>query len=66
VAKLCALRLLRQLPARAAAAGAVRCVAFGAPALGNAALARLVAARGWDRHFYSLTLPGARAAALLS
>jgi len=44
----------------------VRCVAFGAPALGNAALARLVAARGWDRHFYSLTLPGARAAALLS
>ena len=59
MAKLCALRLLRQLPPAAASAGRVRCVAFGAPALGNAALAALVAARRWDRLFYSLTLPGA-------
>ncbi len=60
MAKLCGLRLLRQLPPAAAAAGCVRCMAFGAPALGNAALARLVASRGWERHFYSLTLPGAQ------
>ena len=59
VAKLCALRLLRRLPPAAAAAGRVRCCAFGAPALGNAALAALVAAQRWDRLFYSLTLPGA-------
>ncbi|KAK9835148.1 hypothetical protein WJX81_001104 [Elliptochloris bilobata] len=63
VAKLCALRLLRQLPPAAASAGRVRCVAFGAPALGNAALAALVAARRWDRLFYSLTLPEDVAAA---
>lgn len=59
VAKLCTLRLLRRLPPAAAAAGRVRCCTFGAPALGNAALAALVAARRWDRLFYSLTLPGA-------
>ena len=58
VAKLCTLRLLYQLDSREAAQGHVKCVAFAAPALGNAALAALVAQQGWSHAFYNLTLPG--------
>ena len=49
VAQLVTLRLLKggaPLP--------VSCVAFAAPALGNAALAADVAARGWEDRFYNL------------
>ena len=58
VAKLCTLRLLHQLASREAAQGHVKCVAFAAPALGNAALAMLVLQQGWSYAFYNLTLPG--------
>lgn len=58
VAKLCTLRLLHQLDSREAAHGHVKCVAFAAPALGNAALATLVLQQGWSHAFYNLTLPG--------
>lgn len=58
VAKLCTLRLLHQLDSREAARGHVKCVAFAAPALGNAALATLVLQQDWSHAFYNLTLPG--------
>ena len=53
MAQLSALRLLR------AGADALRCIAFGAPAVGDAALAALVRRQGWERHFTSVALPGA-------
>ena len=56
VAQLCALDLLQ-----AAGAGAppdVSCVGFATPAVGNAALAAHIAARGWDRRFVTYLLPG--------
>ncbi len=58
MAKLCTLRLLHQLDSREAAQAPVKCVAFAAPALGNAALATLVLQQGWSHVFYNLTLPG--------
>ena len=59
MAKLCTLRLLQQLQQEdAAASGRVMCISFAAPPLGNAALADVIAHRGWDGHFYNLTLPG--------
>eukprot|EP00884_Botryococcus_braunii_P022747 jgi/Botrbrau1/9156/Bobra.160_3s0028.1 len=57
VAELCMLRLLRKLPAEEVAGGHAECFCFGTPALGNAALAALVRRSGWDRFFYSMTLP---------
>lgn len=54
VAVLCTLRLLRYLPQDAA----VRCIVFGTPAIGNAALADLVSSRGWQAHFSSIALQG--------
>lgn len=56
VAQLCALDLLQ-----AAGAGAppdVSCVGFATPAVGNAALAAHIAARGWGRRFVTYLLPG--------
>lgn len=58
MAKLCTLRLLHQLNSHEASQGYVKCVAFAAPALGNAALATLVQQQGWSFAFYNLTLPG--------
>ena len=58
MAKLCTLRMLHQLDASEAARGHIKCVAFAAPALGNAALARLVQQQGWSDAFYNLALPG--------
>ncbi|KAK9832529.1 hypothetical protein WJX81_006107 [Elliptochloris bilobata] len=55
VAALTTLRLLRQLPAGAAAD--VRCVSFAAPAIGNARLQAYVREQGWDRHFSNLLVP---------
>lgn len=52
VAQLSTLRLLR------AGADALRCITFGAPAVGDAALAALVRRQGWDSHFTSVALPG--------
>lgn len=57
VAVLCTLRLLRQLPS--GCIPPVRCVCFGSPAVGNAALARLVTDSGWEALFHSVALPGA-------
>ncbi len=56
VAKLCALRLLRQLPD--VRPDRLRCVAFATPAVGNAALAELVESAGWGSHFLTFFLPG--------
>jgi pimeloyl-ACP methyl ester carboxylesterase len=56
VAMLCTLRLLRQLEPTERAR--LRCVCFGAPAVGNAELAAYVADAGWDEHFSAYLLPG--------
>ncbi|KAK9816587.1 hypothetical protein WJX72_002290 [[Myrmecia] bisecta] len=53
VAAICTLRLLRLTGGQAR----VRCISFGAPAIGNAALARAVAAVGWQTNFASYVLP---------
>ena len=58
MAKLCTLRLLQQLDSSEVAQGLVKCMAFAAPALGNAHLAQLVEQQGWSHVFYNLTLPG--------
>ena len=60
VAQLAALRLLKRGGGgggqqRAADPPSPTCIAFAAPALGNAALASDVAARGWGTNFYNLT-----------
>ncbi|PSC70294.1 lipase class 3-like [Micractinium conductrix] len=55
VAQLCTLRLLHLLGALPPAA--LRCVSFGAPAVGNAALAEHVTRQGWDSRFLSIALP---------
>eukprot|EP00198_Chlamydomonas_reinhardtii_P006846 XP_001696182.1 triacylglycerol lipase-like protein [Chlamydomonas reinhardtii] len=55
VAKLCTLRLLRELPDWPRPR--VRCIAFATPAVGNAALAEMVANAGWADHFASYYLP---------
>lgn len=62
VAKLCALRLLRELP-EWPTPPALRCYCFATPAVGNAALAELVASAGWASFFKTYYLPGAAAVA---
>ncbi|KAL4436737.1 hypothetical protein ABPG75_003876 [Micractinium tetrahymenae] len=56
VAQLCTLRLLRTLRSPPPAEQ-LRCIAFGAPAIGNAALAGHVQQQGWGAHFMSIALP---------
>ena len=56
VAALSTLRLLQQLPA--GAQPAISCLTFACPAVGNAALADEVAARGWSPFFKNLLIPG--------
>ncbi|KAK9820296.1 hypothetical protein WJX72_008693 [[Myrmecia] bisecta] len=55
VATLCTLDLLHGLPRHASLP--VSCVAFAGPAVGNAALAKLVRRRGWERHLSNFMLP---------
>ena len=55
VALLCTLRLLQGL---AGSAPALQCICFGTPAIGNAALAAVVAEYGWERHILNFILPG--------
>lgn len=57
VAKLSALRLLRDLPEWPAPR--IKCMCFATPAIGNAALADLVKNAGWGGHFKTYFLPGA-------
>lgn len=57
VAALCTLRLLAALP-RPPPPAHLRCLSFGCPAFGNAALAAHVHEQGWDAYFYSYALPG--------
>lgn len=64
VAKLCTLRLLRELPDWPRPR--VRCVAFATPAVGNAALAELVESAGWASHFTSYYLPEDQLVRLIS
>ena len=54
---LCTLRLLREL-GDYNGSNSIRCVTFGMPALGNAALADHVSLRGWHQCFSSFVLPG--------
>ncbi|KAL4423258.1 hypothetical protein ABPG77_004527 [Micractinium sp. CCAP 211/92] len=56
VAQLCTLRLLRALQSRPPVEQ-LRCIVFGAPAIGNAALAAHVQREGWSAHFTSIALP---------
>lgn len=55
VAKLCALKLLTQLPATLH--HTVSAVGFATPPLGNAAVAAAVAERGWDARLKNIMLP---------
>lgn len=64
VAKLCTLRLLRELPDWPRPR--VRCIAFATPAVGNAALAEMVANAGWADHFASYYLPEDQLVRLIS
>ncbi|KAG2501961.1 hypothetical protein HYH03_000459 [Edaphochlamys debaryana] len=64
VAKLCTLRLLRELPDWPRPR--IRCVSFATPAVGNAALAELVENAGWASHFATYYLPEDQAMQLLS
>ena len=58
VAQLCTLRLLHTLHPAPPPATALRCIVFGSPAIGNAALADHVHRLGWEAHFRSIVLPG--------
>lgn len=58
MAKLCALRLLRELPGLPPPA--LRCICFATPAMGNGALADLVEHAGWSAFFKTYFLPGAK------
>ncbi|EFJ53181.1 hypothetical protein VOLCADRAFT_86206 [Volvox carteri f. nagariensis] len=64
VAKLCTLRLLRELPDWPRPR--VRCIAFATPAVGNAALAELVESAGWAGHFATYYLPEDQLVRLIS
>ncbi len=55
VALLCTLRLLQGLPR---GDPSLYCICFGTPAIGNAALAALVAEYGWESHILNFVLPG--------
>ena len=52
------LRLLHTLHPAPPPATALRCIVFGSPAIGNAALADHVHRLGWEAHFRSIVLPG--------
>lgn len=56
VALLCTLRLLQGL---SSSTRSVQCICFGTPAVGNAALAAVVAEYGWESHILNFVLPGA-------
>lgn len=55
VALLCTLRLLQSL---AGSTPSLQCICFGTPAIGNAALAAVVAEYGWESHILNFILPG--------
>jgi hypothetical protein len=55
VAKLTALRLLRELPEWPTPT--LKCICFATPAVGNASLADLVKNAGWAQHFKTYFLP---------
>lgn len=57
MAKLCALRLLREQPEWPPPR--MRCITFATPSIGNSALAELVEAAGWAQYFKTYILPGA-------
>lgn len=61
VALLCTLRLLQGL---AGSTPSLQCICFGTPAIGNAALAAVVAEYGWESHILNLILPGVYLVAL--
>lgn len=54
VALLCTLRLLQGL---SSSTRSVQCICFGTPAVGNAALAAVVAEYGWESHILNFVLP---------
>jgi hypothetical protein len=56
VAELVTLRLLAAAPTLPGPSR-LRCVSFGTPALGNAALAQMVESKGWGAYFSSYALP---------
>jgi len=56
VAKLCTLRLLRQLP-EGSPSPPITCITFACTAVGNKGLATMVDARGWGPHFRNYLLP---------
>ncbi|GFR43454.1 hypothetical protein Agub_g4537 [Astrephomene gubernaculifera] len=64
VAKLCTLRLLRELPDWPRPR--VRCISFATPAVGNAALAEMVENAGWAGHFATYYLPEDQLVQLIS
>ena len=57
MALLCMLRLLHSTNLPPGAAG-LRCICFGTPAVGDAALAAAVAEAGWQDHIVFYTLAG--------
>lgn len=63
VAMLCALRLHAQFPHPDGRHG-IRCYTFGAPAIGNKALASWVSSAGFREDFHNFILPGGCIAAL--
>ncbi len=58
MAQLCTLRLLHTLRAAPPTPAAVRCIVFGCPPVGNAALAAHVEEQQWEDYFQSIMLPG--------
>lgn len=56
VAVLSTIKLLKQLPA--GSQPQLACIIFACPAVGNAALADLVAASGWSGYFRNHLIPG--------
>ena len=59
MALLCMLRLLHSSSLPPGSAG-LRCICFGTPAVGDAALAAAVAEAGWQDHILFYTLAGGR------
>jgi hypothetical protein len=56
VAKLCTIRLLKDIPDWPPPN--LQCFCFAAPAVGNAALAELVESSGWSDYIHSYLMPG--------
>ena len=63
VALLCTLRLLQSLQGDTPS---LHCICFGTPAIGNAALAALVAEYGWHNHILNFILPGLESGTLVT